>query len=97
MPLGGLVESLPLELDRGAECAAAGAGDCEPAGHRDDHHGRLAGRESLLLLLRFGQLGEGELLFLPGSWIHVFQNSAGGSSVGLKYWYAPPGTDLWAV
>jgi hypothetical protein len=41
-----------------------------------------------------GSLKAGDILYLPGSWIHQFQNSAVEPSVGLKYWYAPPGMDL---
>jgi hypothetical protein len=41
-----------------------------------------------------GSLKAGDILFLPGSWIHQFQNCAVGPSTGLKIWYAHPETDL---
>lgn len=34
-----------------------------------------------------GTLRAGDLLFLPGSWIHQFQNTDPDMSVGLKFWF----------
>ncbi|GAB5359895.1 hypothetical protein AAMO2058_000581300 [Amorphochlora amoebiformis] len=35
-----------------------------------------------------GELRGGELLFLPGSYIHQFQNEDTGANIGLKFWIA---------